>query len=288
MNNKIGIYYAYWEQNWDADFFPYVEKVARIGFDVLEVNAGTISTMGSDERRRLGAAASDHGLELTLCIGLTADRDPSAADVAVRRRGVEFLKKTIGSMKEVGATQLSGIIYGQWPATLPPGEDKEDYVERSVASMKEAAEAAEDEGVFLNVEVVNRFEQFIMNTSEEAVSYVNAVGSPNVRILLDTFHLNIEEDHIGDAIRKAEGHLGHFHIGENNRRPPGNGHMPWDEIADALKEIHYSAHVVMEPFLVPGGEVGRDIRVFRDLRGAKSLDEQAAEALHFMREKLFE
>jgi D-psicose/D-tagatose/L-ribulose 3-epimerase len=133
------------------------------------------------------------------------------------------------------------------------------------------------------MEVVNRFEQFIMNTADEAVAYIEAVGSPNARVMLDTFHMNIEEDFIDDAIVKTGDRLGHLHIGENNRMPPGYGHIPWTEIGAALRRIHYQGYVVMEPFLMPGGQVGRDIKVFRDLSVGLDLDEEARKALQFMR-----
>jgi D-psicose/D-tagatose/L-ribulose 3-epimerase len=149
--------------------------------------------------------------------------------------------------------------------------------------MKAAIKAAEDNNVILNMEVVNRFEQFIMNTCDEAIAYVEAVGSPNAKILLDTFHLNIEEDFVGQAIIKAGGKLGHFHIGENNRMPPGYGHIPWTEIGAALRQINYQGYVVMEPFVMPGGQVGSDIKVFRNLSAGMDLDEEARKALLFMR-----
>jgi D-psicose/D-tagatose/L-ribulose 3-epimerase len=133
------------------------------------------------------------------------------------------------------------------------------------------------------MEVVNRFEQYIMNTCAEALAYVEAVGSPNARVMLDTFHMNIEEDFIGDAIKLAGKRLGHFHIGENNRMPPGYGHIPWTEVASALRSIDYPGYVVMEPFLVPGGQVGRDIKVFRDLSVGLDIDQEALKALLFMR-----
>ena len=154
--------------------------------------------------------------------------------------------------------------------------------------MKEAVKAAEDNRVIFNVEVVNRFEQFLLNTCDEALAYVQAVGSPNLKILLDTFHMNIEEDSIGNAITKAGTYLGHVHLGENNRTPPGcgRGHIPWDELASALKTIHYQGALVMEPFLIPGGEVGRDIKVFRDLSVGYDMDEEARKACLFVRKKL--
>jgi D-psicose/D-tagatose/L-ribulose 3-epimerase len=208
----------------------------------------------------------------------------AAEDPAVRKTGIAFLKRMAGAVGEMGGGNIGGILYSSWPLIMPAGEfDKRPYVERSVASMKEAIKVAEDNAVFFNMEVVNRFEQFIMNTADEAVAYVEAVGSPNARVMLDTFHMNIEEDFIDDAIVKTGDRLGHFHIGENNRMPPGYGHIPWTEIGAALRRIKYPGYVVMEPFLMPGGQVGRDIKVFRDLSVGLDLDGEARKALQFMR-----
>jgi D-psicose/D-tagatose/L-ribulose 3-epimerase len=161
--------------------------------------------------------------------------------------------------------------------------DKRPAMERSIGSLRRVAPLAEALGVVLNVEVVNRFEQYLLNTSAEAIAYVREVDSPNVRLMLDTFHLNIEEDQIGAAIVAAGDLLGHFHIGEANRMPPGRGHMPWNEVVSALRQINYQGAIVMEPFLQVGGEVGRDIRVYRDLSAGLDLDAEARDALAFTR-----
>jgi D-psicose/D-tagatose/L-ribulose 3-epimerase len=282
--SKIGIYYAYWTHDWDADFHPFVDKVAGLGFDVLEVNAGTIAAMTSEERQSLKAHADDRGIDLTYCIGLPHEYDLASEDEAVRQTGIAYLESMAEAIGEMGGGNLSGIIYSSWPATMPAGEmDKRPYFERSVASMKKAIKAAEGNDVIFNMEVVNRFEQFLLNTCDEALVYVEAVDSPNAMIMLDTFHMNIEEDFLGEAIQKAGDKLGHFHIGENNRMPPGYGHIPWTEVAAALRKINYQRYVVMEPFLMPGGEVGRDIKVFRDMSVHLDLDDEARKALMFMR-----
>jgi D-psicose/D-tagatose/L-ribulose 3-epimerase len=189
-------------------------------------------------------------------------------------------------LRYMGHRQLGGIIYSSWPGKLPFGEEKRLYLDRSVRSMREVMKVAEDCGVFFNVEVVNRFEQFLLNTAAEAVTYVRRVGSPHCRVLLDTFHLNIEEDSIRDAIVATGAWLGHFHVGETNRRPPGRGRMPWDEIFGALRRIGYTGAITMEPFLMPGGEVGRDISVYRNLGEGLDLDREAGRALKFVRRKL--
>lgn len=282
--NKIGIYYAYWTHDWDADFHPFIDKVAELGFDVLEVNPGTIAHLTSEERQSLKAHADDKNIILSHCIGLSHKYDIASEDEAIRENGIAYLEKIAEAIGEMGGGNLSGIIYSSWPATMPEGEtDKRPYVERSVASMKKAIKAAEDNNVIFNMEVVNRFEQFLMNTCDEAIAYVEAVDSPNAKILLDTFHMNIEEDFIGEAIQKAGDKLGHLHIGENNRMPPGYGHIPWTEVGAALRKINYQGYVVMEPFLMPGGEVGRDIKVFRDMSVGLELDDEARKALMFIR-----
>jgi len=282
--NKIGIYYAYWTRNWDADFHPFIDKVAELGFDVLEVNGGTIARMTPEERQSLKAHADNRGIILSHCIGLPPQYDLASEDETARKNGIAFLRKMAEAIGEMGGGNLSGIIYSCWPATMPEGEmDKRSYFDRSAASMKQAIKAAEDNNVIFNMEVVNRFEQFLLNTCDEAMAYVEAVGSPNARILLDTFHMNIEEDFIGAAIQKAGDKLGHLHIGENNRMPPGYGHIPWTEVGAALRKINYQGYVVMEPFLMPGGEVGRDIKVFRDMSVGLQLDEEARKALMFIR-----
>jgi D-psicose/D-tagatose/L-ribulose 3-epimerase len=189
-------------------------------------------------------------------------------------------------LRYMGHKQLGGIIYSSWPGKLPFGDDKRRYLDRSVRSMREVIKVAEDCNVFFNVEVVNRFEQFLLNTAAEGVNYVQRVESPHCRVLLDTFHLNIEEDNIRDAIVATGAKLGHFHLGETNRRVPGRGRMPWDEIFGALRKIGYVGAMTMEPFLMPGGEVGRDISVFRDLRKGLNLDREAGWALEFVRRKL--
>lgn len=282
--NRIGIYYAYWTHDWDADFHPFVDKVADLGFDILEVNAGTIAHMPSAERKRLKAHADDRNIGLTYCIGLPSKYDLASEDAATRQRGVSFLQTMAEAIGEMGGGKLGGIIYSCWPASLPAGEtDRRPYFDRSVASMKEAVKAAEAHGVTFNMEVVNRFEHYLLNTCAEAIEYVDSVGSPNAKIMLDTFHLNIEEDFVGEAILRAGEKLGHFHVGENNRMPPGYGHIPWTEVSAALRKINYQGDVTMEPFLMPGGEVGRDIKVYRDLGAHLDLDEEARKALMFMR-----
>jgi D-psicose/D-tagatose/L-ribulose 3-epimerase len=152
--------------------------------------------------------------------------------------------------------------------------------------MAELAPFAQENGVTLNVEVINRFEQFLINTCDEALAYVEEINSPACNILLDTFHMNIEEDSIGGAIRKAGTRLASLHLGEPNRKPPGMGRMPWGEIREALDAINYTGPLVMEPFLTPGGAIGRAIGVWREIEKNPDLDALAEKAAAFVKANL--
>ena len=289
MDNKVGIYYAYWTREWDIDFNPFIDKVADLGFDILEINGGTIAKMSQYDRNQLLTHAKDRNIELTYCIGLPNQYDVASADEKIRTNGVNFLLQQITSIGEMGGGCLSGILYGTWPATMPEGNlTREDYFELSVNSIRQVSKAAEDNNVLLCMEIVNRFEQFLLNAAAEGVEYCKAVDSPNVRMLLDTFHMNIEEDTIRQAIETAGDYLGHVHLGENHRMPPGcgAGHIPWDELCASLKSISFAGSLVMEPFLVPGGQVGRDIKIWRDQSIGWDLDEEARKSCQFMKNQL--
>jgi len=287
MHNKVGIYYAYWTHDWDVDFVPYVFKARDLGFDVLEINAGTLESRGANERRRLKEASLEAGIALSCCIGLPPSSDLASSNPSVRKAGIKHLNRIAEAMAACGIDRLTGIIHSCWPGTLAGRSGtRQQAWEWSVSSMKEAVRKAEDLGLHYNVEVVNRFEQFLLNTAAEAVAYTREVGSGNLKILLDTYHMNIEEDSIAAAIETAGVYLGHLHIGENNRKPPGYGHIPWNEVGGALRSIGFQGWVVMEPFIMPGGEIGRDIKVHRELMPEANLDEEARKACAFTRKFL--
>ncbi len=284
---KVGIYYAFWTHEWDADFLPFVPRVKGLGFDQLEVNGGTIVTLARDQRMRLAQAAREADLVLSHGIGLPAQYDVSSLDESVRANGLRFMRRMIEAVGEMGGGTICGTVHATWPATLPRGfDDKRPFREQSVRSMRELVKVAEDRGVVLLVEVINRFEQFLINTAAEAVAYVEEIGSPACQILLDTFHMNIEEESIGGAVRRAGKHLRQVHLGETDRKPPGLGRMPWGEIKGALDQVGFDGSLVMEPFVMAGGQVGRDVGVWRPIIENPDLDALARASLAFVRANL--
>ena len=288
--NKLGIFMNFWEKNWDADHKKYIRKAAEIGFDVLEFQAQPLLEMSDDHIRSLRREADACGIELTYSLGLDPNYDVSSMDESVRAGGVKYLQNIIRKMEVGGGTLLSGVSYAGWG--VPEGliNDKSPYWNQSVKSMKEIIKVAEECGVTYCVEAVNRFETALINTAKEALAYVAEIDSKNIGVLLDTYHMNIEEDNIGDAIRMVGADkLKSFHTGDNNRRAPGRGHIDWDDVFKALSDIGYKGRIVSEPFIMQGGEVGRDIHVYRDLiedTSEAAIDAEAKYLLNFEREML--
>ncbi|MCI9678478.1 MAG: TIM barrel protein [Oscillospiraceae bacterium] len=292
--SAIGMHYGFWSHNWDEiQYVPLMEKVARLGFDVCEVASAEFCKYSDETLGELKRRADDLGLTFTYSIGLEKEYDLASDDPAVRDNGVRHVTEILKSMPKVGATILNGVSYAGWQAMPDHGitlEEKRRKEELALDSMRRLMPVAEDCGVYYCCEVVNRFEQYLLNTAREGAAFVKQLESPNAKVLLDTFHMNIEEDDLLQAILETGDLLGHFHVGERNRKPPGSTNsLPWKEMAGALRQIGYQGAVVMEPFVLMGGSIPYDIKVWRDLSGGAleaELDRMAGDACAFLK-KLF-
>jgi len=287
-----GIYYAYWEREWRGDYKAYVEKVSKLGFDILEIAAGPLPQYSEQDLRELRQCAEDNGVRLTVGYGPVPENNIASADSAVRAHALEFYKDLFQRMEKLGADLIGGAIYSCWPIDYSKPVDKKGDWDRGVEGIAKLSKIGTDYGIkTIGMEVLNRFENHVLNTAKEGAAFVRSVrqlepSAGNVKVMLDTFHMNIEEQSIGNAIRTAGDLLGHFHTGECNRMVPGQGRIPWREIHDALRDIQYNGAVVMEPFVIPGGTVGKDIRVWRDIvedTSEEALDRDVQEALRFQR-----
>lgn len=282
---KIGIYFAYWEHEWAGDYHAYIDRTADLGFDVLELScAGLPGT--DDELRSLAWHARDRGLTLTAGYGPAGDADLSSPEAATVQRGLDRFAELFRKLELLNIGVIGGGLYSYWPVDYSQPFDKQRRWDTSVRNIRRAAAVAADHGVTLCMETLNRFEGYLINTAAECRRFVLETGCSNVGIMLDTFHMNIEEDSFRDAIICSGGLLKHVHLGEANRRVPGKGRLPWREIGAALNEIHYDGACVMEPFVMPGGTIGREIRVWRELEedtSPRALDRDARQSLGFVR-----
>lgn len=285
---KYGIYFAYWEKEWSADYKKYIDKIAELGFDILEISCGAFRERYTTDAQlyELRDYAKEKNVILTAGYGPQAAENLGSADPAVQENAIRFFTDTLQKLQKMDIHILGGGLYSYWPVDYTKPVDKERDLERSIANMKKVAKVAEDCGVVMGMEILNRFEGYLLNTCDEGIQYVDAVGSRNVRLMLDTFHMSIEEDNIAAAIRKAGDKLCHLHLGERNRQVPGKGTMPWDEIGQALRDINYQHAAVMEPFVMPGGVIGSEVKVWRNLvedTSEEALDRDAKNALQFVK-----
>lgn len=220
---KHGIYYAFWESEWEADYFRYIDKAARLGFDILEIAAGPLPDYSPEKLKDLRKAAEANNIELTVGYGPKPEQNLASPDADVRKNAAAFFTKLFGQMELLGARLIGGGLYSYWPVDYTQPFDKQEDWKHSVESIKALAPVAKECGITLCMEVLNRFEGYLLNTAEEGVRYVREVNEDNVKLMLDTFHMNIEESSMTEAIRQAGPLLGHFHTGEPNRMPPGAG-----------------------------------------------------------------
>ena len=283
---KIGTGYAYWGNDWNCDYIQVTNKVADIGFDILEIGADHLYHMSDEEIEQLKETGRQRTIEFTTNSGPSRENDLASPDKAVREHGIAYFVKVMQNMKKLGSKILVGAIYSFWPSDFAY-TDKAAAWKDSIEALKVLSKTAEELDIEIALEVLNRNESYILNDCKEAMEYVEKIGSGNITILLDTYHMNIEEDDMYEALRKAGKLLGHVHVGENNRKLPGmNNSIDWKKIGKALKDINYEKAVVMEPFLLTGGEVGRDIRVWRDLsNGADSeqMDKYIGDSLKYLK-----
>ncbi|MBR2036615.1 MAG: sugar phosphate isomerase/epimerase [Lachnospiraceae bacterium] len=284
--NKLGIFVNFWEKKWGIDYRYYIDKVQKLGYDILEFQAQPLLEMTNEECRAIKKYADERGIKLSYSLGLNPKYDISNPVKEVRAGGIKYLSNIVRKIAVMEGELFSGVTYAGWgiPSYFVDEAEKEALYCRSVESMKEVMKVAEKEGVTVCCEAVNRFESPLVNTAAEAIRYADLVDSKNIGIHLDTYHMNIEENNIGDAIRLVGKRLRHFHTGENNRNVPGRGHLDWDEIFKALKDIDYKNDIVSEPFLMMGDEVGYDIRVWRPILEnptEERLDQEARFLLEF-------
>jgi D-psicose/D-tagatose/L-ribulose 3-epimerase len=285
---KYGIYAPYWTHEWATENEHYIPKVKKLGFDVLEISCVNLikKYKTEDEILKLKACAEENGITLTAGYGPTKEQNICSADPATVERAMAFFTDLIPKLNLLGVKIIGGGLYSYWPLdpTLPM--DKEGETKRAIENLKKLSETAEKYDVTLGLEVLNRYEGYILNTCEQAREFIDKVGSTHVKIMLDTFHMSIEEDNMGAAIRLAGKDLCHLHLGEQNRRVPGKGWLPWDEIGQALRDIDYQGAAVMEPFVMSGGTIGEEIKVWRDLvvnATEEQLDKDAAGSVAFLR-----
>lgn len=274
---KLGVHAGLWMAKWTDEISPILKIIADIGFDGVE-----ISLLGMDQykAKSLNRIIKDFKLEVTCSDGLSVNADITSHDPSIVSKGEEHLKWGIETASLLGSNYLAGVVYAPWGVF--DVKNKIIRTERSANALSKLDKVLIQHDVNLGIEAINRFETDLINTADEAKSLAEASNSKNIGVLLDTFHLNIEEKNIKSAIIKTGDYLKHFHISDNDRGVPGSGHIPWNDVRDGLKAINYNNWIVAEMFVISGNPASSDLNIWRNIEDEP--DATAKQSLKFMRD----
>jgi D-psicose/D-tagatose/L-ribulose 3-epimerase len=278
--NPIGITSWIWTSPLTTERFPEIaQHVARLGFDLLEVPIE--STTDLDYAQAAGVV-KELGLQTSVCAAMSPDRDLIHSDERVRKNAMAYVRHCVDAAQTLGATNVVGPLYSAvgrtWQATA---DERKRDVDLLVKELRELSAYAHERGVVLCVEPLNRFETSFLNLASQAIEIADAVGHPGCGLLLDTFHMNIEEQSIGAAIRSAGARLKHLHACENDRGAPGSGHIQWAEVVEACRAINYQGPAVIESFTSAVKSIARAAAIWRPL--APTQDGLAQDGLKTLR-----
>lgn len=275
----IGASSYIWVSPFSTDKTEQLAHAKEIGFDVYEIAVERPELI--DEEKVL-TEAQKAGIKVYVCGAYGETRDISSDVPEYRDNGMAYGKRLIDMAAALGSPYVAGPMYAAVGRTrLADRDEKERQMRFAVENMKRLADYASGRGVKLAIEPLNRFETDFINTVEQGLYFLDKIGYDNVGFLLDTFHMNIEEKSIPDAIRSAMGKIFDFHACANDRGTPGEDHFEWEEIREALKDAGYEGPIVIEAFTPGIREIAKAVSLWRQL--AESPDCLARNGLRFLR-----
>jgi len=257
------------------------EKARSFGYEGVEISLSKdFLSMGIT--KDVLRAAKDAGMSCVCSTSLNEATNITSTDRTIRENGIAFLKRCVAASAELESDVVGGVIYAPWGFFKRGAPTREEW-ECCKESLFTVAEYAREHNVFLAIEPVNRFESYFLSTTSEAKKLINEIGHPHIKIHLDTFQMNIEEDHMYDAIKTAGELLFHFHCCASNRGVPGNDHVEWDEVFRALKEVGYDRWLVVESFTpeIMEQDFGWQVAIWRKIA---TPDEIAQRGLAFLKD----
>ncbi|HMP84936.1 MAG TPA: sugar phosphate isomerase/epimerase [Verrucomicrobiota bacterium] len=257
-------------------------KFKRWGFDGVEIAVEDTSHLDAAFVR---SQLNKHALVCTsVCACFPPQRDLRGTR-SQQLATIRYLKELIRMADVLGTDIVMGPLYsatGRADA-VPPAEYRKQW--RTVRGhLKTICRHAEDNGKIICMEPLNRFETDFLNTVDQGLKMISEVDSPALKLLLDTFHMNIEEKNPADAIRRAGRHVGHIHASASDRGTPGNDHVDWAGIARALRDIRYNGTVVIESFTTDVKVIARAAAIWRKIEPSR--DRIAADGLLFLKKTM--
>jgi len=279
---KLGINVWVWDAPFTDNTLGVMAKARQMGFDAVEIPLEQLSFLTP---KKVNESLKGTGLTPITCGVFGPDRDLTNDDPAVRRACLNYVRAALKFSEAIGSKMIIGPMYAAVGKRrhVPAAQRKKEW-DRAVAGLQKAAKMAADYGVTIALEPLNRFETDLINTSAQCSRLVDEIGEKNVGVHLDTFHMNIEEHSIYEAVKTAGKRLVHVHACENDRGAPGSGQVDWKALAKGLKEVKYNKHVVIESFTPECTALAAATCIWHPL--APTQDDLAYDGVKFLR-KLF-
>ncbi|MBT4137924.1 MAG: sugar phosphate isomerase/epimerase [Candidatus Latescibacteria bacterium] len=242
----------------EIELFPLIKD---IGFDGVEVPVFDPDKMNLI---RIREAAKENGLSVSVSGALANGTRLYGDDKLLIKKAQHYLYTIIEAAVALGSPLICGPLYkcvGDMDLSIPL-EEQRDQVAKN---LRPIAKKAESVGVVLAYEPLNRFETNLINTVEQGIDFCKAQQSPSAQLLLDTFHMHIEEKDTAEALQRAfDAHcFGHFHASENDRGTAGSGQVHWDRVMETLKANGYDDRVVLESFSMKVEEIRKAVSCWR-------------------------
>lgn len=276
---KYGLHKMTWGDCFDPDDVATLfSDAARAGAQTIELRLPEAAlALDAGEIRRFRRLAADDRLDMMFSFVYPPGIDMRSKDREIRRKATEHLKKGIYAAKELGGLELGGVLYANWPTNyhgdMLTRQERADRRQRTLDCLRQAAELADEIEMPINLEIINRYEDYTINTVAEGLALCEEIGSRYCNLLLDVFHMNIEEEDICEAIRSAAGHIGHLHVSEPNRMIPFHtARVNWPEIGRALHDAGYDKTITIEAVISFDGPSTYNMRMWRDLTPALDRD----------------
>jgi len=276
---KYGAYGLIWSPEFKEEQLYLFEKLKNMGFEGIEVPLG-YPFLGSLPVSGIKRKREETGLRCVCSTGLDEERNIISPDPGRRQKGIDFLRRCIEMSADLGSDVLSGVLYAPWGGFTGEARTSNEWG-YCKEGLSKVAEVAKECSVFLAIEPVNRFESYFLNTAEDGRKLIEEIGHPNIKLHLDTFQMNIEEDSLYKAIKTAGDLLYHFHCCASHRGIPGTGHIDWVGVFRGLTEVGYERWLIIESFNVEAArEFGKQAAVWRELAAP---DRIAKEGLDYLK-----
>lgn len=255
---EFGAHAFVWEPEWnDVTGRKVITEAGRIGLNLVEIPLLHPETFDGPGTKKI---LDENGIYATYSLGLPGDRSlperPKEAEA--------FLRTAIDTIASAGGSVLTGVLYGTL-GELPGRPPEEDDYAVIAEVLRSVAGYADSQGIRLGIEPVNRYETFLVNTAQQAVELLDRIAADNMFIHLDTYHLNIEEESFGEAIRTAGSRMGYIHLSESHRGTPGRGTVDWDDVFSGLKDVGFTGALVMESFVKLNPDIARATCMWRTI-----------------------